>query len=219
MSDENALVSAFREALEQMDKARCVRLALDLLNKRELDVAGLYTRVLAPALNSMTEAEENRTAAIWREHVRSAIIRTIIECAYPYVLAERDAQAFSRNKGKVVLVSPTDEYHELGARMGSDFFLLCGYESIFVGSNTPKAEMIQGLEQEKPDYVVINVVNFYNLFRVQSIVAEIKKTLPHIRILASGYAFSQDPDLAVRIGAQAVIRSIEDICALEAHLT
>ena len=215
MADQNNHIPAFREALEQMDKARCVRLSLSMLDQKSFDVAGLYTQVLAPALNSMTESEDRQPAAIWREHVRSAIIRTIIECAYPYVLAESEARADRQDKGKVVIVSPSDEFHELGARMGSDFFLLCGYKTIFVGSNTPKADMLKGLELEQPDYVVINVVNYYNLFKVQGIVAEIRQLWPQLRILASGYAFNHDPELVHRIGALSVIRTIEDIYALE----
>lgn len=206
---------AFREALEQMDKPLCVKLAIRMLQKKEQTIVGLYTQVLAPTLNNMTDTSDNQPAAIWREHIRSSIIRTIIECCYPFVLAEAEANGIRTGKGKVVIVSPADEYHELGARMGSDFFHLCGYETIFVGSNTPKAEILKGLELEKPDYVVINAVNFYNVFKVQKVVAEIKALWPELKILASGYAFQHDPELCRKIGAIAVIRTIDDILALE----
>ena len=206
---------AFRAALERMDKPLCVRLALQMLQTKEQDIVGLYTQVLAPALNSMTASAENKPASIWYEHIRSSIIRTVIECCYPYVLAEAEEKSIRTDKGKVVIVSPTDEYHELGARMGSDFFHLCGYDTIFVGSNTPRTDMLKGLELENPEYVVINAVNFYNLFKVQKIVAEIKAALPSIKILASGYAFRQDADLYRKIGVLSVIRTIDDILALE----
>lgn len=215
MSTQVTALRDFSDALERMDKPLCVRLALQMLQLKEQDIVSLYTQVLAPTLNNMTDSSENQPASIWREHIRSSIIRTIIECCYPYVLAEAEANGVLPDRGKVVIVSPTDEYHELGARMGSDFFHLCGYETIFVGSNTPGAEMIKGLEQENPDYVVINAVNFYNVFKVQKIVAEIKAAMPGLKILASGYAFRQDPDLHRKIGAISVIQTIDDILALE----
>ena len=207
--------SAFYEALEAMDKPRCVQLARQLLESGVHDITGLYTNILAPALNTMTDSESGQPAAIWREHVRSGIVRTVIECCYPFVLAERDASQVTADKGKVVIVSPTDEFHELGARMGCDFFILQGYEAIYVGANTPKAELLQGLALERPAYVVINAVNFYNLFKIQRIVAEIKERLPEQRILASGNAFYHDPELFRRIGALAVIRTPDDIRKLE----
>ncbi|MDW7658472.1 MAG: cobalamin-dependent protein [Bacillota bacterium] len=215
MTNHDTGTSAFRDALERMDKPLCVRLAVQMLQSKEQDIVGLYTQVLAPTLNNMTDSSENQPASIWREHIRSSIIRTIIECCYPYVLTEAEEKGTLTVKGKVVIVSPTDEYHELGARMGSDFFHLCGYETIFVGSNTPRAEMLKGLELENPDYVVINAVNFYNVFKVQKIVAEIKAAMPGLNILASGYAFRQDPNLYHKIGAISVIRTIDDILALE----
>lgn len=217
MADE-AYMSAyasFREALEQMDKPRCVQLALYQLETKAMGIVELYTQVLAPALNSMTQDESTLPVAVWREHIRSAIIRTIIECCYPYLLEEMTTNNLKLDRGMVVIVSPTDEYHELGARMGSDFFNLCGYRTLFVGANTPKSNMIQGLGIEQPDYVVINAVNYYNVFKVKAIVAEIHSVLPEQRILVSGYAFRQDRDLYKTVGAAGVISSIDDIQALE----
>ena len=215
MNAEITDYTAFRAALEAMDKPRCVQLARQLLEANAHDIVGLYTKILAPVLNSMTDSESGHPAAIWREHVRSGIVRTVIECCYPFVLAERAARQTTADKGKGVIVSPTDEFHELGARMGSDFFTLQGYEAIYVGANTPKAELLQGLALEKPAYVVINAVNFYNLFKIKKIVAEIKERLPGQRILASGNAFYHDPELFRQIGALAVIRTPDDIRQLE----
>jgi len=217
MADETYMsaYTLFREALEQMDKPRCVQLALYQLETKTMGIVELYTQVLAPALNSMTQDETASPVAVWREHIRSAIIRTIIECCYPYLLEEMTTNNLKLDRGTVVIVSPTDEYHELGARMGSDFFNLCSYRTLFVGANTPKSDMIHGLEIEHPDYVVINAVNYYNVFKVKAIVAEIRSVLPEQRILVSGYAFRQDKDLYKTVGAVGVISTIDDIRALE----
>lgn len=216
MTDADLMSSytAFRDVLEQMDKEACVRVALQLLEFKTIGIAELYTQVLAPALNNMTEDESDKSLAIWREHIRSSIIRTIIECAYPYLLKELDRTNIQSDKGKVIIVSPTDEYHELGARMGADFFSLCGYHSIFVGSDTPKHNMINGLKIENAEYVVINVVNFYNVVKVKAIIAEIHELLPGQKVLVSGYAFRHDKDLYKTVGALGAIHSIDDIRAL-----
>lgn len=213
-TDRMSAYTAFRDVLEKMDKEACVQVALQLLESEALGVAELYTEVLAPALNNMTDDENDKSLSIWREHIRSSIIRAIIECAYPYLLKELNRKGVQSDKGKVVIVSPTDEYHELGARMGADFFNLCGYRTLFVGSDTPKHNMINGLKFEQADYVVINVVNFYNVVKVKAIIAEIHELLPGQKVLVSGYAFRHDKDLYKTVGALGAIHSIDDIRAL-----
>ncbi|HAL73456.1 MAG TPA: hypothetical protein DCM45_00005, partial [Clostridiales bacterium] len=118
------LKTLFRSALSAMDKPRSVRLAIDALASGTADLVTLYEQVLAPTLNTMTDASLDQALYIWQEHVRSGIIRSIIEACYPHLLNILDRSGIELTKGKVVIVSPTDEFHELGARMGSDFFNL-----------------------------------------------------------------------------------------------
>ena len=91
---------------------------------------------------------------------------------------------------------------------------LAGYQTIFVGANTPKNEVVSGIEHEKPDYVVLNVVNYYNAFKIKPIVDEILQAVPGVRILGGGYAFRHEPMLAHQLGLAGVIDSMADILAL-----
>ena len=79
-SSQDRLYQDFQSALEQEDKQQCVKLALGALEQGALDLVGLYTNILAPALNQMTFRDEDHHLAIWKEHIRSAIVRTILEC-------------------------------------------------------------------------------------------------------------------------------------------
>lgn len=49
----------------------------------------MYTKILAPSLNTMECKIDEKNICIWREHVRISIIRTIVECCYPYIMKER----------------------------------------------------------------------------------------------------------------------------------
>lgn len=208
------LKTSFRDALAAMDRPRSVRLVLDALGSGTADLVTIYEQVIAPTFNNMTDASVEQSLYIWQEHVRSSIIRAIIEACYPHLLDILDRSGIRLDKGKVVIVSPTDEFHELGARMGADFFSLAGYQTIFVGANTPKNEVVAGIAHEQPDYVVISVVNYYNAFKVKPIVDEILLAAPGVRLLGSGYAFRHDPQLAHRLGLHGVIDSMADILAL-----
>jgi MerR family transcriptional regulator, light-induced transcriptional regulator len=218
MSSCEEFYSKFCSYLEKEDKQGCVELVLDAVGRKEIGVTDLYEKVLAPCLNNMMNREGKEELFIWNEHVRSSIIRTIIECCYPYVLKEIRESEQPMGKGKVLLVCPPEEYHELGARMGSDFFNMCGYSTVFVGSNTPVEVILSGLAVENPKYVVISASNYYNLVAARKITDAVHSADRSIKILASGYAFRHDKSVCSVIGAIGVVNSIDDIIALEGDL-
>lgn len=211
------IYNTFCNYLDNEDKQGCVNFVLDAVDTGELGIVDLYEKILATSLNNLM-ARQSEELFIWNEHLRSSIIRTIIECCYPYVMKEIKESGKSLNKGKVLLVCPPEEYHELGPRMGSDFFNLCGYSTVFIGANTPMEVLIAGVAVERPKYVVISASNYYNLVAAKKVTDAVIKADSSVKILASGYAFHKDQAICRSIGAIGVVNSIEDIMALEEDL-
>lgn len=205
------LYDRYVKALKDLDKPTCVSMALGALESGTADIVALYQEILAPALNSIVTAELNTKDAIWKEHVRSEITRTVIECCYPYVLKAAEGRGPAGQAGKVMIVLPAEEYHELGARMGADFFLINGFDALFVGSNTPREEILGGITWFRPDYIDIHVVNYYNLFKAKELIRQIRELDPHVKILGSGYAFCQDSGFSASVGPICLIHSFADI--------
>ena len=92
----NQTLVEFIRTLEQRDKAKCVEFSLGKLSRGELDIPRLYLEVLAPALNCVVCASRDSETSVWREHVKSAIVRIIIECSHPYVIKERNGSKAAR---------------------------------------------------------------------------------------------------------------------------
>jgi len=212
----------YRAALTRLDKPTCVQLVLAAVSAGQIGLVDLYTDVLARALNELSDSELGQPDAIWREHVRSEITRTILECCYPAVIAEAKAREQGREaagrlaevKKRVMIVLPAEEYHELGARMGADFFQLAGFETLFVGANTPVDSILNGIGYFQPDYVDLHVVNYYNLFKARDLLAQIQRQYPKVRLLASGSAFAGETGQLDRFGPVCLVRSLADIEAL-----
>lgn len=199
----------FISYLEEENKEKAVQLILNKLDSGEIQIVELYTKVLAPALNNMECKLEDKRICIWREHVRSSIIRTIIECCYPYVIKERINEG---NSKRAVIVCPSEEYHEIGARMAADFFVICGFNTTFVGSNTPKEDFMAAIDVVKPDYVVISVTNYYNLVAAKRAIDKIKKEAKFKGIIiVGGHAFKNNMVAVKQVGAEKYIDSFEDI--------
>ncbi|WP_163195677.1 cobalamin B12-binding domain-containing protein [Clostridium thermarum] len=201
----------FIRHLDGEDKEASVNYIMDKVEKQEISVVDLYEQVLAPALNNMVCRIEDKRLCIWKEHARSAIVRTIIECCYPYVMKERRRLNIVDRGERVVIICPSEEYHELGARMGADFFMLSGYDALFIGSNTPQEDFLQGVEALKPEYIVISVSNYYNLVTAKKLVNAIKRVHSSVTIVAAGLAFKDHKDNFKKIGADKLIEKFTDI--------
>ncbi|MGP6145815.1 cobalamin B12-binding domain-containing protein [Jeotgalibaca sp. A122] len=201
-------------ALQAENKEQAVMISINALQAGEVTIPELYEVILAPALVSVIDEYPKDEELIWREHVRSGIIRTIIESAYPFILDQR--KKVRRRKGNVVVMCPEFEDHELGAKMVADFFKLEGYEPTFIGARTPEKTIFKAIEIVKPDYITISVTNYYNLVSVKKMIENIKAQFGNDFIfIVGGNAFKSNPEAYKMVGADMLINSYDDIKNLD----
>ncbi|AUD62578.1 hypothetical protein BK010_02865 [Tenericutes bacterium MO-XQ] len=177
----------FLSYLKKEDKKQSVLYALSLLDQEKLTIEELYEQLLAPSLIFFECDVDDENVCIWKEHTRTSIIRTIIEASYPYIIKRKD-QIKSLQK-RVVVLTPSFEYHEIGAIMVSHLMLLQGFDAVYIGANTPKQDIISALRAYHPDYIALSVTNPYNIVVTQQICDEIKRFFPEIKIILGGQAF------------------------------
>lgn len=206
------LYNKFMEYLEREDKEGAVFYAISLLEENKLDVITLYRDILTPGLNNMICNFTEKEVCIWKEHVRSSIVRTIIECSYPYVIKKRDKNGISKRDERVVVICPQEEYHEIGARMVADVYTLNGFDTIFVGANTPKEDFVSVINVISPKYVVISVTNYYNIVNAEKAIKKIRETVNYgLEIIVGGFAFISNKDIYKKIGADYLMNTFEEI--------
>ncbi len=184
----------FLVAFRNSDKQQCVSLAMKWLQDRRIDSISLYEKILSPALATIECDEAAKEQSIWKEHIKTAIIRTIVECSYPYVLDEKTVEFGTEWKGKVAVFCPDGEYHELGARMVSDFFTRLGYQSSFVGKSTPKEEILNLVRSLQPDCLAMSVTNVYNLVAAKKTIDYLKKQGVELPVYIGGAALTHNDD-------------------------
>jgi MerR family transcriptional regulator, light-induced transcriptional regulator len=205
----------FLPLLDAEDKEGCVRFALAALENSELDVVTLYEDVLAPAAREPVCSIRQRALCIWEEHVRTSIVRTVVECCYPHLAKLCRETAGDRTRGQGVIVCPSEEYHELGARMAADMFAVCGFDVTFVGANTPQQDILEAVTTIAPVFIGVSVTGPYNLIAarrtIQQLGAVRSRTAARFRIVAGGQAFGHDIALAASLGADLVAQTFDDI--------
>jgi len=205
------ILKQFELYFEDENKEEAVTYILSKLQAKEIDVIDLYSNILTPLLSNIKCKFADKRICIWKEHVKTAIVRTIVECCYPYVIQKRDELHYSK-KGVAAILCPPDEFHDLGARIVADFFTIGGYEAIFVGSNTPYKDFYNAIDMIKPEIVAISVSNYYNLVATKRMIEEIKKAVTQpLKIVVGGYAFHDDDSKYKVVGADYYAKTYEDI--------
>jgi MerR family transcriptional regulator, light-induced transcriptional regulator len=207
------LFEQFNLSLEKSDKEACVRLAVEALQADRTDIVTLYNEVLSPALTEPVCLSTQKSICIWEEHVRTSIVRTVIENCFLFVSKERDQKYKSPPRGKVILVCPTEELHEIGARMVMDYFTLCGFSVTFIGANTPQDEIVSAIQYLKPVYVAISITNYYNLVAARYAVQRIcsQKGALNFQVILGGLACRYHPETCREMGADLVLNTFAEI--------
>ena len=174
----------------------------------------MYEKILTPALNNIIHENLNdHENLIWKEHVRSGIIRTIIENAFPYVLKDRIKYNFNFGEN-VIVMCPRFEDHDIGARMVSDFFTIGGYDATFIGANTPESTILKAIESIEPKYISMSITNYYNLVAAKKTIDLIKDKNSKIVFLLGGHAFNSNPNTYKDIGGDFLLKSFQNVLDL-----
>lgn len=201
---------AILEALKEENKDLCIELSLESIEKNIYTIPELYENILKIGLYSIDDCSGDD--CIWKEHIKTSIVRSVIECLYPQVIKLKKSS--NHMNKKVVLACPEKEYHEIGLRMVDDFFSTLGYETIFIGANSPKIQVLNAVIRTKADYLAVSVTDYYLLFEAQKMIQFIKNINKDIKVIVGGNAFKENKDSIIRIGGDIYIESFKDFIKL-----
>lgn len=202
--------SAILGALGEENKDACIELSIESIENNIYTVHELYENVLKEGLYSIDECQGDD--CIWKEHIKTSIVRAVIECLYPHIIKLK-SQAKPTNK-IVVLACPEKEYHEIGLRMASDYFDILGYETVFIGANTPKKQVLDAVKRTNADYLAVGVTDFYLLFEAQKMIQMVKNYRNNTKIISGGIAFKDNIENVSIIGGDIYLETFQDFVKL-----
>lgn len=115
----DAIYYHYLSALLEGNKAECVKIIANLLEKNE-DVKEIYTKLFQKSMYRVGYLWEHNRASVANEHRATKITESLLSLVYPKIL---DIEKVDK---KVIITCIDKEFHELGARMVSDYFELMG---------------------------------------------------------------------------------------------
>jgi len=197
----------FHQLIVDEKKEELVEWVTETMNSGTLTVRTLYNDYLIPSVGLFECPFQEDPLCIWKEHLRTSVIRSIVEIVYPYVLKEKKKKIGK----KIILACPEREYHELPLRIVSDWFELNGFSTIFAGGNTPRSSLLKAVEYEKADYVALSVSNPYNLCRIREMIDEIKNVKQTVKIIVGGIAFENNPRFLEKLSVDFYLKDLAAI--------
>lgn len=161
------------------------------------DLESFYLNVVKPCMYQIGTLWETDEISVAQEHLATAIVGRIMASFYPKFLVEE------KTKGKALVTSAPNEFHELGARMVADLLEIDGWDTTYLGANMPSAELKAFLGTEDFTFMAISVMMPFNIDRAQEIIGTIRgdSALPELKIMVGGRMFGEIPDLWRSTGA------------------
>ena len=108
--------------------------------------------------------------SVAREHFCSAATQVIMSQLYPYLFTtERVGQ-------KLVTACVGGELHEIGIRMVTDFFEMEGWDTYYLGANTPGSIILKAIDEYEAKVVGLSIAMPYHRSILKNVVQEIKSS-------------------------------------------
>lgn len=172
----------FLNALLKGNHSSC-RDLVDSYQKKHISIQELYENIFRNSLYEVGDLWEYNKISVATEHLASAIVESILNELY------KDIVVKEKGSKKVITTCVENEHHQIGIRMVSDIFEMHGWQTYFLGSNTPNAELIDLIELIKPDIIAVSLSLYFNLPKLDSLLKVIHDRFPDSLVLVGGQAF------------------------------
>ncbi len=140
----------------------------------------IYENLIKPALYKIGQLWEYNKISVASEHLATEIAGNLINEILPYILSS------PKNNKTIVLACVEGEEHKIGLKMVSDVFEKHGWHSLYIGSNTPRTELINFIEQIKPDMIGLSMSMYINISSLEVTLKMITRNFPAIPTIIGG---------------------------------
>jgi len=139
----------------------------------------------------------------------------IMSQLYPYIFNS------DRIGKRMVAASVDTNMHDIGIRMVADFFEMAGWDTYYLGGNTPPEAIIEALEINQPHLLALSATISQQIGMLQSTIERIheRSAFKALKIIVGGHPFNIVHDLWQRVGADGCAKSAEEAVQLAQQLT
>ena len=194
----SSLTSAYLEALLRGDRQAASRLILDAVNEGT-QVKDLYINVFQGSQYEIGRLWQMNKITVAQEHYCSAATQLIMSLLYPRIF---DTKKIGRT---LVAASVQGELHEIGIRIVSDFFEIEGWDTSYLGANTPTSGIIDTLVKRRAHVLALSATMTFRVRAVAEVIKAVRAVADccQVKIFVGGYPFNVASSLWHAVGADA----------------
>jgi len=203
----------YLDALLVADRVTAMKI-IDNQVKSGVAIRDIYLHIFQPVLRELGRLWQIQKISVGQEHYATATTQLIIARLYQNMMVESRK---TKRRGKtVVAVCVSGELHEMGVRMVADFFEMDGWNTYFIGANTPEQSLISAVKERKADVVALSSTMSFHLPWVDKQIQALRRDpdTRHVKIIVGGYPFNIVPGLWQKIGADAYAGSADEAVAV-----
>ena len=209
-----ALANHYVQSLLRGERQHASRLILESV-ANGIGVRDIYLYVFQPSQYEIGRLWQTNQISVAQEHYCTAATQLIMSQLYPYIFATE------KSGGRLVATCVSGDLHELGVRMVADFFEMAGWDTYFLGANTPITAVVQAVIERKATVLGISATMTYHVRTVAEMIAAVRASpaCAGVRILVGGFPFNLDPELWRKVGADGHAPDADAAIALAQRLT
>jgi len=202
------LAAGYLERLLKGEQAAASQLILDKVNSG-IGVKDIYMHVLQPVQYEIGRRWQQGKLTIAQEHYCTATTQLIMSQLHAHIFSTE------KNGYKLLATCIAEELHEVGVRMVADFFEMEGWETYYLGANTPINSILDTLHTQQPHLLLVSATMACHVHIVTELITAIRadQRLKDLKIMVGGNPFNTDPELWKETGADTFAK--DAVSALE----
>lgn len=207
------LAKKFLSSLLKGERHQASRLILDAVESG-VEVKDIYLHVFQPSQREIGRLWQLNRVSVAQEHFCTAATQLIMAQLYPRIFRTE------KNGRRIVATSIGGELHEIGVRIITDFFEMEGWDTYYLGANSPTQAILQALSDRRADVLAVSATMTFHIRAVENLITAVRESedLKGVKILVGGYPFNIEPELWKRVGADAYASDASDAVATASSL-
>lgn len=165
------------------DRSACAGIVRNLLGAG-VGIKALYTELFGVSLCEVGELWQANRISVATEHLATAVTENVMSQVVAPSLFGHEPTGRS-----MIVACVANEFHQIGGRMVADIAEMKGWDTWFLGANTPLPGLLAMIEEKRPDVVAFSTAVYFNLPHLRSAIEALHVQHPEIPIWLGGQMF------------------------------
>ena len=148
-----------------------------------LPIRRLHVDLFQASMYEVGELWATNQISVATEHLATAVTEGLLNELSPDI-ASKD------RVGKIVVVAGIQpELHQVGGKIVADTFEMYGWDSLYIGSNTPPDDLVRMVRETRPHLVALSLAMYFNLSGLACCNRRASPRVPTLPVIVGGRGF------------------------------